>query len=505
MRRLLLALAVLVVLPASTEAAPPWSAPRDVSGPHTFVDGLWAGDGLIGWRSEDGEAGAPAGRSVDPVFFGDGQAAVAIVAAGRLETATRAPSCGWRSARGGRFGPSRRVRQAPADRAADARRQRARRPRARVVRGPRHRRTTASRRAAPRRPRVRRADPARHAAACAACRSRSARAATCSWPGTRAGKVAHAAASAAATGSARAETLRSDPAFFAELRTAVASSGRAYVAWAAQCLTEGGDRGPGLLRGRVRARPAPRASAARSGSSGSRAGHARSARSTSRSPAAATRSSRGPSDRVRAAETGAHGRFGAPRDLSAPGAVSDDDSRRSARRRRRDPAGARLVTWTATAPLLQAAFARPAARSARRRTSARRDPARRPPRPQRGRGRFAGPTGSMCRRRRERGRHPRMANRVPVPRQSDDYTRRGRRGPPRLPRASRPAPRSSTSAPTRSTPPSSRATSSTSPASPRSRSGSPARCSSTASTPRASSTSRWRPPRARSSPPTTAA
>ena len=35
MRRVLLALAVLVVLPASTEAAPPWSAPRDVSGPHT--------------------------------------------------------------------------------------------------------------------------------------------------------------------------------------------------------------------------------------------------------------------------------------------------------------------------------------------------------------------------------------------------------------------------------------------------------------------------------------
>ena len=61
MTRALLALAVVLVLPASTEAAPPWSAPRDVSGPHTFVDGLWAGAGLIGWRSEDGEAGAPAG------------------------------------------------------------------------------------------------------------------------------------------------------------------------------------------------------------------------------------------------------------------------------------------------------------------------------------------------------------------------------------------------------------------------------------------------------------
>ena len=32
-----------------------------VSGPFTFVDGLWAGGGLIGWRSEDGEAGRAGG------------------------------------------------------------------------------------------------------------------------------------------------------------------------------------------------------------------------------------------------------------------------------------------------------------------------------------------------------------------------------------------------------------------------------------------------------------
>ena len=114
MRRALLALAVLLVLPASTEAAPPWSAPRDVSGPFTFVDGLWAGFGLIGWRSEDGEAGAPAGRAGDPVFYGDGRAAVAIVRRSSLRVATRS---------GGRFGTGAADRHASADRVAFAGRQ----------------------------------------------------------------------------------------------------------------------------------------------------------------------------------------------------------------------------------------------------------------------------------------------------------------------------------------------------------------------------------------------
>ena len=115
MTRALLALAVVLVLPASTEAAPLWSAPRDVSSLHTFVDGLWAGGGLIGWRSEDGEAGAPAGRVGDPVFF-TGGAAVAIEkpvgssrdassrAAGRaaLRRALRRRPSGWPSTRGSR-------------------------------------------------------------------------------------------------------------------------------------------------------------------------------------------------------------------------------------------------------------------------------------------------------------------------------------------------------------------------------------------------------------------
>src|SRR3954454_5199518 len=39
------------------------------------------------------------------------------------------------------------------------------------------------------------------------------------------------------------QTIRSEPAFFARLKTAVTANGRAYVAWGAQFLSEGGDMG----------------------------------------------------------------------------------------------------------------------------------------------------------------------------------------------------------------------------------------------------------------------
>jgi len=39
------------------------------------------------------------------------------------------------------------------------------------------------------------------------------------------------------------QTIQSEPTFFAKLRTAVTNNGRAYIAWAAQLLSEGGDRG----------------------------------------------------------------------------------------------------------------------------------------------------------------------------------------------------------------------------------------------------------------------
>jgi hypothetical protein len=66
------------------------------------------------------------------------------------------------------------------------------------------------------------------------------------------------------------------------------------------------------------------------------------------------------SNRVRAAETGPDGRFGAPRDLSAPGVALDDDlTPPGAVDVAATPAGARVVVWTAAGPSVQAAFAPP--------------------------------------------------------------------------------------------------------------------------------------------------
>jgi len=42
------------------------------------------------------------------------------------------------------------------------------------------------------------------------------------------------------------QTIQSEPTFFARLRTAVTSNGRAYIGWAAQFLSEGGDVGDGF-------------------------------------------------------------------------------------------------------------------------------------------------------------------------------------------------------------------------------------------------------------------
>ena len=42
------------------------------------------------------------------------------------------------------------------------------------------------------------------------------------------------------------QTIESEPTFFAKLRTAVTANGRAYIAWAAQFLSEGGDVGDGF-------------------------------------------------------------------------------------------------------------------------------------------------------------------------------------------------------------------------------------------------------------------
>jgi hypothetical protein len=340
MRRALLALAVLLVLPASTEAAPPWSAPSDESGPHTFVDGLWAGGGLIGWRSEDGEAGAPAHRSGDPVFFGGG-GAVAILRGARLGVSLRS---------GGRFGPARQVargrRIASPSLAANARGDLA------LAwfddRGTSNDRVyVALRRKGHGFGKPIRLATGRIRSVSAAIGSRGD--VLVAWDArgrirTRFKRHGH--------GFGRAATLRSDPTFFAVLRTAVASSGRAYVAWAAQFLSEGGDRGPGFYQVAVKPAGAQFRRARKldqvgpDGNVGSLdlalTGHGNALVAWSAA-------------RVRAVTTDATGHFGAPRDLSAvapeqdltpPGAV---DVAATA-------AGDSVVTWTAPGPLVQASF-----------------------------------------------------------------------------------------------------------------------------------------------------
>lgn len=49
----------------------------------------------------------------------------------------------------------------------------------------------------------------------------------------------------------RTDAIQSEPTFFARLRTAVTGNGRAYVAWAAQLLTEGGSRGDAFYEAAV--------------------------------------------------------------------------------------------------------------------------------------------------------------------------------------------------------------------------------------------------------------
>jgi hypothetical protein len=342
MRRALLALAVVLVLPASTEAAPPWSAPRDVSGPHTFVDGLWAGGGLIGWRSEDGEAGAPAHRFGDPAFFARG-AAVAVLRGSDLRVAIRS---------GGRFGPGRRIVKRPriASPVLSAN------PRGDLALAWFEDRGTANDRVyvTLRRTGHRFGEPIRLATG----RIRSVAVAIGSradvlvaWDArgkvrTRFKRRGH--------GFGRAQTLRSDPTFFAALHAAVASSGRAYVAWAAQFSSEGGDRGPGFYEVAVRPAGARRFRTARRLERIAADGNvgALDLALTGRGNALVAWAS----DRVRAVETDASGHFGAPRDLSAA-APEQDLTPPGGVDAAATPAGARLVTWTAAGASVQAAFA----------------------------------------------------------------------------------------------------------------------------------------------------
>ena len=283
--------------------AAPWSVPRDVSRPHTFIDDLSIafvrdGAGLIGWRQQDGAGAdarggdavaarsasgglgaaraAPRGRAGDVVVYGRSHAAVALV---RPAGSNRDPQSELRVAFGntsGAFGRSRRVvkhpRIAPPAFAGNARGMLALawfedRP------GEGDRVQVALRR-----PGQAFGPPLRLATGLV----RSVSVAVgprgdvlVAWEGG--GNVRTQLRRAGRRRFGRAEALRSSPAFSAALRTAVAGSGRAYVAWSARLPDEGG---PSYYEAAVRPAGAARFHHPSSSSSSGRS--ARPARSTSR-------------------------------------------------------------------------------------------------------------------------------------------------------------------------------------------------------------------------------
>ncbi|MEO8689511.1 MAG: hypothetical protein ABI611_15030 [Solirubrobacteraceae bacterium] len=155
-----------------------------------------------------------------------------------------------------------------------------------------------------------------------------------------------------------AETLRSSPTFSAVLRTAVASSGRAYVAWSAQLATEGGDTGPVYFEAAVRPAGAARfRRAQRLEKLGPerRAGVLDLALTGHGNAVVAWTA-----DRVRAAATDASGRFGSSQDLSPPTVSASGLTTASLTDVAAAPDGARVAVWTAGS-LVQAAYAGPGA------------------------------------------------------------------------------------------------------------------------------------------------
>ena len=388
-RRLLLALCCLAALPATAGAAPPWSAPQDLSAPHLFVFDpaiAFAGDGsaLAAWRWQDGiradavagesaavrPAGAaafgpesrlsPSGRAGAPVLYGQTRAALALV---RPVGSNRDPRSQLRVAFGsatGRFGKSHLIVARP----------RIARPMLAgnvegdlalvwfEDRGTSNDRVYVS---------LRRAGGSFGAPILLAQeRIRSVSVAVglrsdvlVAWDAR--GIVRTRFLMRGRPGFGRTDTIESADAFFADLHTAVADNGRAYVAWGAQLRTEGGTTGPVYFQAAVhpargaRFRPAQlldRLPAERSanpidlaligGGNGAIVGWT---------------GFDGTSNRVRVAETNAVGTFGEPQDVSPPDSTLTDVAA--------GPGDQRLAVWTTgtgSPRSVGAAFAVPGAR-----------------------------------------------------------------------------------------------------------------------------------------------
>jgi hypothetical protein len=302
MRRSLLALAVILVLPASTEAAPPWSASRDEAA-HP-----------IGWRSDDREAGSPAHATTsEPPWFSTVAVSPphrlfdsATIAAARggdalatwsWQDETRLRVAGARRPRNGAFGPERAL---PAGTIGGPVLSEPRRAVVATIRpvgsnrDPRSRLSVAlgsvdgtfgPQRLVARHPRIARPALAgnergdlalawfedrgtrndrvmvslrRHGRSfgapvrLATGRLRNVTVAVgarghvlVAWEAR--GVVRARFKRPGARGFGRVQTIRSNPAFFTDLHAVVAPSGRSYVAWSAQFRSEGGDVGDSFV------------------------------------------------------------------------------------------------------------------------------------------------------------------------------------------------------------------------------------------------------------------
>lgn len=139
------------------------------------------------------------------------------------------------------------------------------------------------------------------------------------------------------------DTIASEPTFFATLHTAIAPNGRAFVAWGAQFRSEGGSTGPVFYEVAVRPSGAARFRAAqlleRQPETQMQMGLDLALDAVGHATVAWTGWD-GAHYRVRAAATDPRLVFGAPQDVSPPGADAFEGALAAA------PDGRRLVAWT---------------------------------------------------------------------------------------------------------------------------------------------------------------
>ncbi len=364
-RCLVLSIAAAALLPAGASAAQPWSAPQDLSAAHRFVDAPAVtfggrGDALASWRWTDGagataSAGASvASRSSGGSAFAPERTAPATLAAppapyatSRVVAVTRSiGSAGSETDRlsavfgdtAGAFGTPRTIVTRPgigvpqiaADTAGDA-----------AIawfenRGVFNDRVYVSLR----KPGGRFATPILLATE----RIRSVSVAVSprgdvlvAWDAR--GTVRTRIRYARNHGFHSAQTIASEPTFFASLHTAMSARGRAYVAWTAQLLTEGGSTGPFYAEAAVRTVGAARFRSAQllEKSQTSQAGADLAVDGETAVFAWAGTFASHP--RVRVASTDARARFGALQDVSAPDANATEPAVAA-----RD--GRRVLAWT---------------------------------------------------------------------------------------------------------------------------------------------------------------